>query len=158
MSTVLHLARRFFRSLRARHPHVDDQLLVGQLLSTPEADVFWEQPVPDVVHALRAARHVLAEEADRTDLARAALLHDVGKRHAGIGTFRRSFATASAAVRLPVGTRATRYLEHAESGAVELESLGCDEIVIGFARHHHGSRPQGFAPQDWELLLAADHE
>jgi putative nucleotidyltransferase with HDIG domain len=158
MRYVLHLARRFFRSLVARRPDTDDQVLVGSILSTAEADVFWSQPIADQDHAMRVARRVLALAPDRSDLARAGLLHDIGKRHARIGTTRRSIATALRAVRLPVGPSMERYLDHAEVGASELTALGADDLSVAFARHHHGERPPEIDEGDWLHLVRADDE
>ena len=158
MRNLAHLTRRFFGSIRARRPGPADQSLVADLLTPAESEVFWTQPVPDMAHAVRSARAVRRLEPDRDDLSRAALLHDVGKRRSGIGTIRRSIATACAILRIPTGGRMARYLRHGEIGARELEELGCEALVVQFARHHHGPRPDHVDEADWNALLAADHE
>ena len=157
MRHFVHLVARFVRSLTASRPGIADQALVAHHLRAPEATVFWRQPVPDLDHALRGARHVLTGAPDRTDLVRAFLLHDIGKRHARLGTLGRSIVTALAMLRLPVGGRGRRYLDHAEIGARELADLGAPPLVVGFARHHHHQAPTGIDPADWGLLVAADH-
>jgi len=158
MRNLAHLTRRFFGSIRARRPGPADQSLVAKLLTSAESEVFWSQPVPDMAHAVRSARAVQRLEPDRDDLRRAALLHDVGKRQADIGTILRSIATACALLRIPTGGGMGRYLRHGEIGAQELEELGCEALVVQFARHHHGPRPDHIDAADWNALLAADNE
>ncbi len=158
MRRLLHLARRFFGSWRVHRPDPAAQQLVADLLSIEEAGVFWEQPAADLAHAVGAVGAVLHQRPERRDLARAALLHDVGKRHAALGTINRSIATALSLIRIPLRGRYRRYLAHAESGAQELEALGCEALVVQFARHHHGKPPQEIDANDWAALLAADDE
>ena len=156
MRHLAHLATRFFRSLWSGRPGVERQRLVAAHLAPEEAEVFWRQPVPDLSHALRGADHLAANAPGRSDLIRAFLLHDVGKRHSRLGTLRRSLVTALALIALPVGRRGRMYLDHAAIGAVELDQLGCEELVVEFARGHHGPCPPGLAMPDWALLRAAD--
>ncbi len=158
MRHVSHLTRRFFGSLAAHRPTSSDQSFVAGLLSAAEADVFWSQPVPDLAHAVRSAQSVAEAAPGRVDLARAALLHDVGKRLSDIGTVGRSLATALSLVRLPTSERMASYLEHARLGAEELTALGCEDLVVQFARHHHAARPTHIAAADWKILLDADVE
>ena len=158
MRRLLHLARRFFGSWRVHRPDPAAQQLVADLLSIEEAGVFWEQPAADLAHAVGAVGAVLHQRPERRDLGRAALLHDVGKRHAALGTINRSIATALSLIRIPLRGRYRRYLAHAESGAQELEALGCEALVVQFARHHHGKPPQEIDANDWAALLAADDE
>jgi len=158
MRNLAHLARRFFGSIQARRPGPADQTLVATLLTPAESEVFWSQPIPDLAHAVRSARAVGRLRPERRDLIRTALLHDVGKRKAGIGTILRSLATASSMVRIPMGGGMARYLDHGEIGARELEALGCEALVIQFARHHHDRRPEQVNEDDWNTLLAADNE
>lgn len=157
MSDWLHLSSRFFEVLTARPLSPAEQLEVAELLRAPEVDLFWGQPTHDQRHGLRAARVVLAERPERTDLARAALLHDVGKRGAGLGTLGRSLASASARLGLPVTTRGRSYLDHARLGAEQLARAGSEDLVVEFARHHHdGGRPEPIGEGDWRLLMKAD--
>jgi hypothetical protein len=48
------------------------------------------------------------------------------------------------------------YLEHGHAGAVELNILGAEPIVVDFARHHHGERPDSISVEDWTVLQASD--
>jgi putative nucleotidyltransferase with HDIG domain len=152
-----HLARRFFGSLRARRPGPSDQAYVAGHLSEAERDIFWTQPVPDLAHAIRGARRA-DPEGDRPDLARAALLHDIGKRHASLGSVGRSVATVMSWMPLPMPSKMSTYLDHAALGAAELERLNCEQLVVAFARHHHGECPIGIDPDDWTALVGADDE
>lgn len=153
-----HLVRRFVGTLRSRRPPPGGQLLVGALLRPEEAVLFWAQPVPDQAHGVAAARAVMERRPDRPDLARAALLHDVGKRRCGLGVIGRSIASALAFVRIPTRGRYAMYLDHGTLGAEDLENAGSDDVAIGFARHHHGERPDGIDLTDWAVLVEADTE
>ncbi len=158
MRRLTHLTRRFLGSLVARRPTCSDQSFVAALLTESEAELFWSQPVPDLAHAVRSAQAVSTAAPGRVDLTRAALLHDVGKRLSGTGTVGRSVATALSLARLPTPGRMGFYLDHARLGAEELEALGCEDLVVQFARHHHGVKPPHIATVDWEILLDADEE
>lgn len=154
---MLHLVRRFFYVLRARPLRPREQAEVAALLNDGERDLFWEQPVADMRHALVSARHVLRIVPGRRDLARAALLHDVGKRHAGLGVIGRSVASAGAIVGFVPGKRLGAYLDHGELGAADLAAAGAEQLVVDFTRHHHGARPGSIGADEWDLLQAADH-
>lgn len=54
------------------------------------------------------------------------------------------------------GGRADLYLRHGEIGADELSALGAEELVVNFARRHHGVRPEGIEPETWDILARAD--
>ena len=156
MRRLLHLVGRFLRSVVARRPGPAGQALVAAHLDETRSQVFWRQPVPDLDQAVRGARRIVAAAPERDDLVRAFLLHDVGKRHARAGTVQRSLITVAALLRLPVGERGRAYLAHGERGAAELEAMGCDELTVAFARHHHEDPPRWVDPGDWELLVHAD--
>lgn len=157
-SDLPHLLRRFFGSLRARPATPVEQLEVADLLSAGEAAVFWAQPRPDVRHALDSLGRLRGQGPVSPQMERAVLLHDVGKRHSGLGTIGRSIASGLQMLHLPRTTRMQRYLDHGELGADELEALGAGALEIAFARHHHGTAPQGFDATDWEHMTLADHE
>jgi len=153
-----HLVRRFFGSLRARRPVPEDQLVVAGLLTPAEAALFWAQPVADQSHGVASFRAVIRDQPSRRDLGRAALLHDVGKRHAGLGTMGRSIASALAFAHIAVSGRYAAYLDHGSLGAADLRHAGSDPLSIGFAADHHGARPDRIDPDDWAILVAADGE
>ncbi len=154
---IKHLAGRFFEVLSARPLSPREQGEVEALLRPGERDLFWEQPVADQRHGLEAARRVLAVRPGDRSLARAALLHDVGKRHAGLGIIGRSLASGLELVGLRPPVEAwRRYLDHGALGAADLEAVGAEPIVVSFARHHHGGRPESVGPEDWAVLGSAD--
>ncbi len=153
-----HLAARFFSVVRARPLGPREQAEAASLLRPGERRLFWDQPVADQRHALASARRALREAPGRRDLARAALLHDVGKRHARLGAIGRSLASAAALAGLPRRGRVAAYLDHGAVGAEELAAAGAEPIVVEFARWHHAARPAGFAEGEWALLQRADAE
>ena len=168
MSRAAHLTGRFFGSLRAREPDAGDVLWV-QLVLTPEEFACWQElgradRAESVAVARRVARE-LGPDADHRWLA-AALLHDVGKIDAGLGTFRRAGATAVAAVvshgrarRWP--NRIGRYIAHDDLGAARLEAAGARPEAIAWAAAHHRPEawpPPGIPPEMCEILAAADGE
>lgn len=155
---IPHLVRRFFGSFRARRPDPEAQSMVAAALSDGEAELFWAQPVVDQAHAVRVARRLRAVAPDRDDLLPAALLHDVGKQDARLGTVGRSMATLCAMVGLPRTRRMRRYLDHAAVGADELRSVGSAPVTVAFAAHHHETAAEGVDPKTWALLREADHE
>ena len=126
------------------------------MLSASEGESFFAQPPYDQRHGLEAARHVARHHPLRRELVRAALLHDIGKRQAGLGPFGRSLASAHTKVGGVAKGKWRSYIEHGPAGAVELEILGAEPIVVDFARHHHGKRPDSISEADWDVLQAAD--
>jgi putative nucleotidyltransferase with HDIG domain len=153
---LAHLVRRFFGVLGAAPLSPAEQAEAAALLRPAETGPFWGQPVADQRHALEAARIVAGLAPGRRDLARAALLHDVGKRHSRLGILGRSLASGLELVHLPSPGRLGRYLDHGPEGAAELEALGAEPIVVAFAGHHHGEPPPGVDPSDWAVLAASD--
>lgn len=118
--------------------------------------MYWDQPRADQRHGLQAARYVLGVRPGRRDLARAALLHDTGKRHARLGVVARSVAGL---VRLVGGRgrgRIAAYLEHGAVAGEELAALGVDPLISAYATHHHGRRPASIREDEWQVLAAAD--
>lgn len=157
MKRLVHLVRRFLRSWTSRRPRPGDQAWIAGLLAVRLRKVFWDQPVPDQAHALRGARQLAGHAPGNPDLVRAFLLHDIGKRHARLGTLGRSLATVGSLLHFPVRGRYRTYLDHGRIGAEELRRLGASAMVVSFALHHQFGRPEGFDPGEWELLVAADH-
>lgn len=151
-----HLTARFLESVAARSPGPREQSEAAALLREGEEPLFWGQPGPDQRHGLEAARAVLRRAPGRRDLARAALLHDVGKQAARLGIPGRVLASALGQIGIRPPGRMGVYLRHGEEGARMLERAGAEDPVVGFARHHHGRRPPEWDPRDWELLQWAD--
>jgi HD domain len=168
MSRAAHLTARFFGSLGARGPDAGDVLWV-RLVLTPEEFACWEElGRPDRVESIAVARRVARElgpDADYRWLA-AALLHDVGKIDAGLGTFRRAGATTVAAI-VSHGrarhwpNRIGRYIAHDDLGAIRLEAAGARPEAIAWATAHHRPEtwpPAGIPPEICEILATADGE
>ena len=160
MARLGHLTRRFFGSLRpGGPPRAEAEWASGQLL--PSELVLWRSMSgPDRRHSVVVARRVevrLGHEATREVLA-AALLHDVGKTQAGLGTYGRVIATVSGAAvaRDPETIKAwtrtrgfTRrvglYLQHPKLGGDLLGMAGSDPLTEAWTRQHHSP------PDDWTL-------
>jgi putative nucleotidyltransferase with HDIG domain len=154
--TWRHLTARFFRVTVARPLDEVEHRQVQALLRSDERHIFESQPAIDQRHGFEAMERIRAAHGNRLDLQRAALLHDVGKRHARLGVLGRVVATLFAKLQLPVRGRFRSYLEHGPLAADELKQLGAEGIVIDFARDHHGQRPRTITSEDWALLQNAD--
>jgi hypothetical protein len=160
MSGPRHLTRRFFGSLRPGGPPERDRAWVESVLSESEYALWRRQYGPDRRHTAAVAREVerrLGGEATTPVLA-AALLHDIGKIDAGLGTWGRVVATLSAEVagrdtaRLWIRSsgftrRVGLYLHHPEIGADLLELAGSDPLTVAWAAEHH--RPE----DEWSIDL-----
>lgn len=104
----LHLALRFMGSLNPVGPGAESQRWALDQLLPGESSLFASMSGPDRRHAIGVARGSLrlAGEQDLSDVlahpgaerafVAAALLHDVGKNQAHLGTFGRVFATLAA--------------------------------------------------------------
>lgn len=156
MREIPHLIRRFFGSVPSRPLDPDEQAEAARLLGPGEAALFWSQQPLDQRHGLECARRAAEAAPGRSDLARAALLHDIGKRHAGLGIPGRSLATGLRLLRLPTRGRLEAYLDHGPRGAADLEAAGSDPLTVAFARHHHTGRPDLIPFDDWVVLQRAD--
>jgi hypothetical protein len=158
-----HLAKRFAGSLRPGGPSPADDVWARSLLTEREGAVWDRQSPADRRHAVGVARATAASlgpDATRPVMA-AALLHDAGKVHSGLGTFGRVGATLAGIFvgRSRIGGRAGTYLRHDALGADLLAAAHSDPLTIAWAREHH------LAPERWTLdrrvasaLKAADDD
>jgi hypothetical protein len=151
-----HLTRRFLWSLRVDPLSPEELDEVGCWISGDLLGAFLDQSEADRRHGLDGAR-VVAATGGRHELVVAALVHDIGKRHARLGVVGRSLASALSLLRLPTPGRLGTYLDHGRRGADELTALGWSGLVVDFARSHHAARPSHIDPHDWDVLVAADH-
>ena len=158
MRRLLHLTRRFFETLRCSPLGPAEQAEAAGWLSDLEAPLFWAQSPADQRHALNAARVVSGIRPHRRDMIRAALLHDIGKRHSRLGVTGRVTASALDLLHIPAPGRLGVYLRHDSLGAVELKEAGAEPIIVAFAAGHHGACPSAFDPEDWALLVHSDGE
>jgi hypothetical protein len=147
---LLHLGRRFFRSLSRREPPATDEAWVRSLLNDGEHALWTRMPAADRRHAVGVARTVPPE------LVPAALLHDVGKITSGLGTFGRVGATVLGWVgRERWRGRVGAYLRHDELGADLLRAAGSADITVAWAREHHLPPSRWTVPPDAAALLKA---
>jgi putative nucleotidyltransferase with HDIG domain len=157
VAQLTHLIRRFFGFLTARPLGPREQAEVAALLSPAEAELFWSQHPADQRHAIDVARRALRSRPGARTLARAGLLHDIGKSEVELGAIGRSLATVGDAAGIRLRGRFGRYRRHGELGAAVLESAGVEPLIVAFAREHPGPAPEGFDRADWAVLLDADH-
>lgn len=174
MAHAGHLVSRFFTSLWPGGPSASESAWAESHLLHTEVPLWRAMSGPDRRHAVGVAHRVevmLGDEATRPVLA-AALLHDVGKSEARIGTYGRVIATISGSVvgrdaaTIQDWTRArgfTRkvglYLQHPKLGGDLLALAGSDPLTEAWAREHH------LPEEDWtvpvtvgEALKAADDD
>jgi len=125
--TVGHLARRFATSLSRRPPAADDAAWAHALLLPAEAALWERMTAQDRRHSILVARRFAERLPDalRPEMA-AALLHDVGKLEAGLGTFARVAATVVG----PRGRRFRAYHDHEAIGARLLGDAGADAVTV----------------------------
>ncbi|MFN8051086.1 MAG: HD domain-containing protein [Acidimicrobiales bacterium] len=170
-----HRIPRFFGSLRPGPPRRDDLDWAKGCLSEREQRLLVQMSNPDLRHAVRVARRVdeAYDTVDDPEVSRevalaAALLHDVGKSEARLGTYGRVIATVSGVVggldmaeiwqeRTGFTRKVGLYLRYGIIGAEMLELAGSDPVVIAWSIEHHlpedaWSVPVGFG----RLLVAAD--
>ena len=169
---VRHLVKRFFGSLRPGGPPAADVEWVRGVLLDGELRLWQRMSGPDQRHSVQVARDVerrLGHEATRPVLA-AALLHDVGKLDAGLGTFGRVVATLTIALAgrdevlswqgsRGIHRRIALYARHAELGAQMLTLAGSDPLTIAWAREHHLPTDRWSVDRDLaEVLDACDND
>lgn len=157
LSRLGHLAARYADAVLSRRLSPAEQDEAARLLaSDAERAMFWGQSGADRRHGLAAARAVAEARPGRTDLIRAALLHDAGKRRARLGAAGRVRAEIRSRLGLSPSEREAAYLDHGRLGAEELAAAGAEPLVAAYARRHHGGRPEEISPDDWAVLQAAD--
>ncbi len=147
--SALHLARRFFGALDPRGAGDEGEAWAREHLLAGEVVLWLRQSGPDRRHAVGVARDVMAalgSAADRPVVA-AALLHDVGKVEAGLGTLARVPATILGALfgRERWGGRLGAYLRHDAVGAELLRRAGAAPLTVTWAAEHH------LPPERWTL-------
>lgn len=158
---LTHLAARFARSLAPLAPRRSDVEWAQSVLTSEEWALWQTQPRKDLRESIAVARRASATfegtvHASETVWLAAALLHDVGKRDARLGTLNRSLATIAGGLggRKAVATwsaqrglrrRVATYLDHADIGAAMLSVAGARPETAVWARRHH-------SPETWDSL------
>ena len=149
------LIRRLAETVRGAHASASDQAWVASLLQPAELDLWSRLSGRDQHHGVQVARSVERRLAgtpyagDARWLG-AALLHDVGKVEAGLGTLERALATllgkatsVSTARRWAVADGGARrrlglYLTHGSAGAAAIRAAGGREEIAAWAEVHQG--------------------
>ncbi len=163
-----HLYRRFRYHVGPTPDPWSSDRWAAQRLEGDELALFASMTVRDRVHSVAVARRVEAALiGSAVDWAvRAALLHDVGKSLAPLGTTGRviaSLAEGSAAGdwlearahgRVAPFARMGAYLTYTELGAQRLERLGSHPMVCAWAREHHLPENEWTVPQTIGRVLA----
>ncbi|MDG2025847.1 MAG: HD domain-containing protein [Acidimicrobiales bacterium] len=166
MGGAVHLTKRFFGALWPGGPRETDRAWVEEVLSDTEYALWKRQCGPDRRHTASVGREVerrLGNEATPPVLA-AALLHDIGKIEADLGTWGRVIATLSAKVagrdtaRLWVRSsgftrRVGLYLHHPEFGADLLEMAQSDPLTVAWAAEHHKPSEEWTVPMEIAQVL-----
>lgn len=122
-----HLVRRFFGSLSTAEPTEADLAWARSQLMPQEFDHWRAMTVQDRRHSIIVA-HRFAQAAPATGRAAlaGALLHDVGKQAARLGTFGRVAATLLG----PRTDRLRRYHDHEALGAALLARTGSEPGTV----------------------------
>jgi len=166
-----HLAARFVGALSPAGPSAADEEWAASHLLPGERALWGQMSGPDRRHGVAVARDVVAalrKQGPSREVVAAALLHDVGKLDARLGTFSRVGVTLAAMTwgrerlvtsgegargRRPrrLRSRVAAYLSHDKLGARLLEDAGSDPLTVAWAREHH------MPPERWtvEPSLAA---
>lgn len=151
-----HLAKRYWEGMRSTPLSRKECLWVESRLNSVEWAAFGEQSGADQRHGYSAARVVEAALGNHPGAVRAALLHDIGKRHARLGLIGRVLASIAIRLRLPLWGRARIYRDHGPIGSRELSGWGAESLVVEFARTHHGIRSDQIEPAVWSALCESD--
>lgn len=156
MAGPIHLVRRFLGSLSPVPLRAEDEAWTNAQLGPGERQLWQRMSRADQKHAVGVAR-VVADRvgADERAVIAAALLHDIGKVDADLGTFGRVAATLVGRRRgarwqdAPgIRGRIGRYLHHDAIGAGLLADAGADPLTVAWTREHH-------RPEDaWTVPLA----
>lgn len=170
-----HLAGRLAGSLWPGGPPAAGERWARSWLLPGEVRLWTRLSGPDRRHAVGVAREVsrqlgpAPDDGARRPIMAAALLHDVGKVDAGMGTWSRVAATA---VAVKLGrprvagwaapgrawrARAGRYVTHDRRGEELLTAAGSDPFTVAWAAEHHlPAARRSVDPAVGAVLEAAD--
>lgn len=155
MAGSIHLVRRFLGSLSPLPVAAEDEAWATAHLGAGERQLWQRMSLADRKHSVGVARRVAAELGQERAVLAAALLHDVGKVEADLGTVGRVAATLVGRRRAArwddaagLRGRVAAYLGHDAIGGALLDEAGADPLTAAWAREHH--RPE----QDWTVPVA----
>ena len=165
MAAASHLAKRFVVSLWPLGPNATDDEWARSHLLKGEEQLWNRMSNQDRRHSIGVAQRVEADlgpKALRPVMA-AALLHDVGKIEANLGTWFRVVATVSAKIAgretaelwvksVGITRRIGLYLKHPSIGGDLLAMADSDPFTATWAREHH--HPPESCSLDTELARA----
>lgn len=178
---LAHRIPRFFGSLRPGPPSPADVEWALAALNEREQRLFGQMSNPDQRHAVRVARRVEEAYAEQfgpgaaepdvpvgVALA-AALLHDVGKTEARLGTYGRAIATLSGAVggldlaeiwqeKSGFTRKVGMYLRYGIIGQEMLVLAESDPVVVAWSIEHHLPADAWTVPPQFGAILAAADE
>ena len=127
MSKISHLAKRFVLSLVPSQVQEIERQWVHSVLTPGEFDLWNKMMAQDRQHSVLVGRRfVKYQPTDTQSEIAGALLHEVGKSAAHLGTLARVVATL-------VGPRTSRfrqYHDHEAIGAAMLRSIGSNDLTI----------------------------
>jgi len=153
-----HLTRRFLAHGSAKTLTENERNSVAiRLADRALAELFFAQPVSDQRHGYDAGEW-LAGRSVPPWMVQAGMLHDVGKRHAPMGRWRRAVATTLGWLRIVPPGAMSLYNAHGSTGADELAAVHADARVVVYTAHHHGHRPAELTVNEWEMLDEADRK
>jgi putative nucleotidyltransferase with HDIG domain len=177
IARAAHLVGRFAGSLRPGGPPSADVEWVHARLRPAERTLWERMPAADRRESVRVARATAGALAGTPYASDerwvvAALLHDVGKQEARLGSVGRALATMAGGAaghemapawqsKGGIRRRFGLYLRHDEVGAGMLELAGAAPEVVAWARdHHHPDRWEALAipPEVVRALARADGE
>ncbi|MER3419978.1 MAG: phosphohydrolase [Chloroflexota bacterium] len=161
---VAYRVGQFRRAVGAR-PCIEDTALLARLLSPDELRLFWATSSRDQHHHLETLRLLRRHGQVPQHLARAALLHDIGKGRVRLYERVLYVLLAAAAPRLlaalirrerpgPLGAL-YRIHHHPRRAVALLRPLGASQRELELILRHH--EPPG-ADAELNALIAADHD
>ena len=146
-------------ALDPRGPSAVDEAWALDHLVPGEATLWARMSGPDRRHAVGVAQEVVAVLGAGTGrpVLAAALLHDVGKVEAGLGTFTRVPATLLGLLggRTRWRGRLGTYLRHDQVGAELLRAASSDPLTVAWAAEHHLPPERWTVPADVARVLKA---